>query len=210
MMGGDEEDDELINQMLDKDQIKDLQAKQFLEDLKQVGPYSKQILNYTYPPLLYQRGEEDENEDEEDGDNELAQQDDDDEEDNAQEIQKIISGAGAGGIKNEELYKKLSQVVRDKEAQQYIEQEDEDGNVYLVEAFENEDDEEANGEDEDEDGEGQYVFRDGGDEDYDDQDMEGFEGQQMMIDGDEMEDEEFLQMMEQQALSHKLRYAQIE
>ena len=32
----------------------------FLEDLKQIGPYSKQILNYSYPPLLYQRGDDDE------------------------------------------------------------------------------------------------------------------------------------------------------
>ena len=34
-----------------------------------VGPFSKQIMNYSYPPLLYQRGddsEEDECEDEED------------------------------------------------------------------------------------------------------------------------------------------------
>lgn len=34
-----------------------------------VGPFSKQIMNYSYPPLLYQRGddsEEDEGEDEED------------------------------------------------------------------------------------------------------------------------------------------------
>lgn len=92
--------------MLDKDQINDLKAKQFLEDLKQVGPYSKQILNYTYPPLLYQRGEDDEEDNEEDeegaGNDHLME-----DEDNAQEIQKIIAGAG-GGIKNEDLYKKLS------------------------------------------------------------------------------------------------------
>jgi hypothetical protein len=28
--------------------------------LRKIGPHSKQILNYSYPPLLYQRGEEDE------------------------------------------------------------------------------------------------------------------------------------------------------
>lgn len=45
----------------------DLEQRDFIEDLKKVGPASKQILNYTYPPLLYQRGDEDEDEDE-DGD----------------------------------------------------------------------------------------------------------------------------------------------
>ena len=33
--------------------------------LKKVGPYSKQMLNYSYPPLLYQRADSDEEEDEE-------------------------------------------------------------------------------------------------------------------------------------------------
>ena len=28
--------------------------------MKKIGPFSKQILNYSYPPLLYQRGEDDE------------------------------------------------------------------------------------------------------------------------------------------------------
>lgn len=41
--------------------------KIFFEELKRVGPISKQILNYSYPPLLYQRGD-DEDEDEEDPD----------------------------------------------------------------------------------------------------------------------------------------------
>jgi hypothetical protein len=36
-----------------------------LDLVKKVGPFSKQILNYSYPPLLYQRGEEDEDESEE-------------------------------------------------------------------------------------------------------------------------------------------------
>lgn len=97
-------------------------------------------------------------------------------------------------------------MVRDKEAQQYIEQVDEEGNVYLVEAFDpDNEDEEGEGEEEDEDGEGQYIFHDGGDDDYDDQDMEGIVGNQM-IDGGDLEDDEFLEMMEQQALHHKLRY----
>jgi len=34
-----------------------------LKDLTKVGPFSKQILNYSYPPLLYQRGDESEEED---------------------------------------------------------------------------------------------------------------------------------------------------
>ena len=44
-------------------------ARKFLDELKKIGPFSKQILNYSYPPLLYQRGddEEDEEDDDEDG-----------------------------------------------------------------------------------------------------------------------------------------------
>lgn len=30
--------------------------------LKKVGPHCKQILNYSYPPLLYQRSDEEEDE----------------------------------------------------------------------------------------------------------------------------------------------------
>ena len=51
-----------------EDQKHDKFVKDFLKDLAKVGPYSKQILNYSYPPLLYQRGddsEDDENEEEE-------------------------------------------------------------------------------------------------------------------------------------------------
>ena len=44
-------------------------------------------------------------------------------------------------MKNEDLYEKLKNVVKDKEAKQYIEQVDEDGNVYLVEAGEDDYDE---------------------------------------------------------------------
>lgn len=39
--------------------------RNFLDEVKKVGPFSKQILNYTYPPLLYQRGDDD-NEDADD------------------------------------------------------------------------------------------------------------------------------------------------
>jgi hypothetical protein len=37
-----------------------------LDELKKVGPFSKQILNYSYPPLLYQRGDEEDEDDEDD------------------------------------------------------------------------------------------------------------------------------------------------
>ncbi len=46
-----------------------------MEQLKKIGPFSKQILNYSYPPLLYQRGE-----DEEDGSAENEGECDEDEE----------------------------------------------------------------------------------------------------------------------------------
>ena len=33
--------------------------------MKKVGPFSKQMLNYSYPPLLYQRADSQDDEDEE-------------------------------------------------------------------------------------------------------------------------------------------------
>ena len=47
---------------LDSDEVADRGAKKFIDILRKIGPHSKQILNYSYPPLLYQRGEEDEEE----------------------------------------------------------------------------------------------------------------------------------------------------
>jgi hypothetical protein len=35
------------------DKQHDRNARKFLEDLMKVGPFAKQILNYSYPPLLY-------------------------------------------------------------------------------------------------------------------------------------------------------------
>lgn len=35
------------------DAQRDRHARKFLEDLLKVGPFAKQILNYSYPPLLY-------------------------------------------------------------------------------------------------------------------------------------------------------------
>ena len=49
-----------------EDQMQDAFAKKFLIDIGKVGPYSKQIMNYSYPPLLYQRGDDSEDDDEED------------------------------------------------------------------------------------------------------------------------------------------------
>ena len=58
----------------DEDMRHDLQVRGFLDELAKVGPFAKQILNYSYPPLLYQRGdgeeEDDEGEDDEDDDDE--------------------------------------------------------------------------------------------------------------------------------------------
>lgn len=48
----------------DSDALKDKAAKKFLEGLKKIGPFSKHILNYSYPPLLYQRGDDEEEEEE--------------------------------------------------------------------------------------------------------------------------------------------------
>ena len=53
----------------DPDALQDAYVKGFLKDLMKVGQFSKQILNYSYPPLLYQRGD-DSQEDDMDGDGE--------------------------------------------------------------------------------------------------------------------------------------------
>lgn len=44
----------------DKDQVHDHLVQRYLRDLPKVGLHSKRILNYSYPPLLYQRGDESE------------------------------------------------------------------------------------------------------------------------------------------------------
>ena len=51
-----------LSEHLDEDLKKDKDARKFIEALRKVGPFSKQILNYSYPPLLYQRGEEEDSE----------------------------------------------------------------------------------------------------------------------------------------------------
>jgi hypothetical protein len=80
-----------------------------LEDLKQIGPYSKQILNYSYPPLLYQRGDDEEEDDDEggggDGLPDFRDEIDDDED---QDIQELIKGSKAGG-KGNKVYNNMMQ-----------------------------------------------------------------------------------------------------
>lgn len=61
----------------DPDAVHDHQVKKFLKNLQTVGPFSKQILNYSYPPLLYQRGDDSS---EEEGDDEDGADEFDDEE----------------------------------------------------------------------------------------------------------------------------------
>jgi len=50
-----------------------------------VGPFSKQILNYSYPPLLYQRGDEDDSESEDQGECDEDEEDEQLEDDVQQE-----------------------------------------------------------------------------------------------------------------------------
>ena len=57
------------NNVLDDTDAKvDKAAKRFIDALRKVGPHSKHILNYSYPPLLYQRGDDEEDDDEESAD----------------------------------------------------------------------------------------------------------------------------------------------
>lgn len=100
------------------------------------------------------------------------------EDDDDREIQQLIKGAG--GLNNEELYRKIKKTVNQHqsdtlplESNNLIEHVDEDGNVYLVDAQGNihfpVDDEEAN-----------HLIIDG--------------------DGGDLDDEEFLALMEQEAM----------
>ena len=77
----------------DSDMKKDRIAKKFIEGLRKIGPFSKQILNYSYPPLLYQRGEEEEEESQDQGEC-------DDDEDDDEEEQML--GHSPGGIGDED------------------------------------------------------------------------------------------------------------
>ena len=140
-----------------------------------MGPFAKQILNYSYPPLLYQRG---------DGDDE-DEEDEDEEEDDDAAVREILEG-GEGqlpefdyeedreiqelltqGNADQDLYRQIKKAVND---DGYINQMVE-GNVFEGNDY------------------GQEVY-----EEY------GEEGAQQIIDGEDLDDEEFLQMMEQQDL----------
>jgi hypothetical protein len=63
----------------DKDQVHDFHVQKYLRDLQKVGIHSKQILNYSYPPLLYQRGD-DSDENGGDGEDEGSQEESPEEE----------------------------------------------------------------------------------------------------------------------------------
>jgi Leucine-rich repeat (LRR) protein len=68
----DPEEDE-TNQ--NEDELHDNFAKGFMKDMNKVGPFSKQIMSYSYPPLLYQRGD--------DSDEEFGGEEDEEESDSA-------------------------------------------------------------------------------------------------------------------------------
>lgn len=46
-------DDSVHFEVDDRDERRDSMCRQVFDDIRQIGPYAKQILNYTYPPLLY-------------------------------------------------------------------------------------------------------------------------------------------------------------
>ena len=48
-----EEQVETVETGANEDKEHDKYVKNILKDLAKVGPHSKQILNYSYPPLLY-------------------------------------------------------------------------------------------------------------------------------------------------------------
>ena len=78
----------------DTDTKVDRAAKRYIEALRKVGPHSKHILNYSYPPLLYQRGDDEEEDDEESQDQGECDEDEDDSIPNSQDI----DGDGMGQL----------------------------------------------------------------------------------------------------------------
>ena len=85
--GDDNMDNILSEEIIDEDLQKDLKVRGFLDELLKVGPFAKQIMNYSYPPLLYQRGD---GEDEEDEDDDDMQGDEEEDEDEA--VRDILGG----------------------------------------------------------------------------------------------------------------------
>ena len=78
----------------DTDTKIDKTAKRFIDALRKVGPHSKHILNYSYPLLLYQRGDDDEDDEEESQDQGECDEDEEDSIPNSQEI----DGDGMGQL----------------------------------------------------------------------------------------------------------------
>ena len=68
--------------------------KRIIDGLRKIGPFSKHILNYSYPPLLYQRGEDDDDEDEESQD----QGECDDDEQDSSNYSQDKEGDGMGQL----------------------------------------------------------------------------------------------------------------
>lgn len=52
-LSSDNSDNPKNNVLDDTDAKVDKAAKRFIDALRKVGPHSKHILNYSYPPLLY-------------------------------------------------------------------------------------------------------------------------------------------------------------
>lgn len=85
------------NNVLDDTDAKiDKAAKRFIDALRKVGPHSKHILNYSYPPLLYQRGDDEEEDDEESADQ--GECDEDTEASIPNSNSQDIEGAGMGQL----------------------------------------------------------------------------------------------------------------
>jgi len=103
--------------LLHADEEYDEEMKAFFEELKEVKQTSQQILNYTYPPILYQRMDEDEDEDEDGLPDFGGDMDDED-------IEELIKGGGQMRLHEDE----------DDDGPYYLEQVDDNGRVQLVEA----------------------------------------------------------------------------
>lgn len=133
-----------------------------------VGPFAKQILNYSYPPLLYQRGDGDD-EDEED-------EDDEEEEDDDAAVREILEG-GEGQLpdfdyeEDREIQELLTQGNADQDLYRQIKKAVNDGNYMDQMGFE-----------------GANYY---GDEVYE-------EGDDQQILDNSAEDSEFIRMMQQQ------------
>ena len=88
------------------------------------------MLNYSYPPILYQRENEEDEEDEEGLPDFAGAMEDDDE-----DIEELIRGGG-----KDELYQHLQDEIDNDDGPYYREMKDKDGKVYLVEANDDDDD----------------------------------------------------------------------